>query len=148
MRQTIHYWSYFATSRTWMAELVTSQVWRQHGCLSWLWRLQMAQSDRQVMSWFQCWQAVSSFLFVLCELQAKSKPLSFYILYLSHDHLKRVWLRVKCTLIGWFHPLCLLQSTAIFLSNSKSTNDQIGKHVLQVSRPTPCVEICAYAQMS
>jgi len=31
----------------------------------------MAQSDRQVISWFQCWQAVSSFLFALCELQAK-----------------------------------------------------------------------------
>jgi len=28
----------------------------------------MTQSDRQVMSWFQCWQAVSSFLFALFEL--------------------------------------------------------------------------------
>jgi len=28
----------------------------------------MAHSDKQVMSWFQCWQAVSSFLLALCEL--------------------------------------------------------------------------------
>jgi len=30
-----------------------------------------AQSDGRVLSWFQCWQAVSGFLSALCELQAK-----------------------------------------------------------------------------
>jgi len=37
-------------------------------CLSWLWHLQMGQSDRQVMLCFQCWQAVRSFFLALCEL--------------------------------------------------------------------------------
>ena len=33
----------------------------QHDCLSWLWCLQMAQSDRQVMWWFQYWQLLAAF---------------------------------------------------------------------------------------
>ena len=41
-----------------------------HDFLSWLWCL----CNGQVLSWFQCWQAVSSLLFALCELQAKPKP--------------------------------------------------------------------------
>ena len=28
-------------------------------------------SDGQALSWFHCWQTLSSFLFALCELQAK-----------------------------------------------------------------------------
>ena len=50
----------------------------------------MAQSDRQVTSWFQCWQAVSSFFLPLCELCAKPKPLSLHGLYLLRDHFNQL----------------------------------------------------------
>ena len=61
-----------------------------------------------------------------------------------------VWLKLKSTSIGWFHPLCLLQSSAISRTHNSLTlnqvNAQTGKHVLHISRPNPCVDICAYAQ--
>jgi len=63
-----------------------------------------------------------------------------------------VWLKVKCILIGWFHLKCLWQSLAISRTHSSPTlnqaNAQTGKQVLCISRPTPCVDICAYAQIS
>jgi len=59
-----------------------------------------------------------------------------------------VWLKVKCTQKGWFNPSWLLQSTAISRTNSSLKKCANSKHVLPSSRLAPCVDICAYNQMS
>ena len=56
-----------------------------------------------------------------------------------------VWLK------GWFNPLYLLQSIAISRTHSSLTLNKKctkSKHVLCISGLAPCVDICAYAQMS
>jgi len=52
----------------------------------------MGQSDRQVMLWFQCWQAVSSCVLAMCGLYAKPKPLFLYVLCLSRDRFNQLCL--------------------------------------------------------
>ena len=44
---------------------------RMHNLLSWPWRVAQPDMHGRVLSWFQCWQAVSGFLSVLHELYAK-----------------------------------------------------------------------------
>jgi len=74
----------------------------------------MGKSDRQVMSWFECWQAVSSFSFALYELRLNLNPcLVTYCTCHVTISTSCVWLKVKYILIGWFHPSCLLHFIAI-----------------------------------
>jgi len=52
-----------------------------------------AQSDRQVLLWFQCLLLAASCLpCVNCRLNLECKPLSLYVLYLSRDHFNQLCL--------------------------------------------------------
>ena len=120
--QNIHFWSYFATSQTWLAELVTWQVWT-----AWLSQLTVTSVNGSV--WW-----TSNFAFSAGKLWAASclhcvncMPNPCFFTYCTcHVTISTscVWLKVKCALKGWFNLLWLLQSIAISRNHSSLTFNQ------------------------
>jgi len=112
-RQNIHSWSYFATSWIWLAELGTRQVWT-----AWLSQLTdfykcLSLVDRQCLGFSAGEPLAGSCLHcVNCRLNQRPCLFTYCTCHMTTST-NCVWLKANCTLIGWFHPSCLLHSIAI-----------------------------------